>query len=108
VALEVETQDSNGAVRVVLTGELDIATTPELEEALARIEKGAPKQIVLDLRGLEFLDSTGLRALVGADARAREADRRLSIVRGPDAVNRIFAVTRLDERLDIIDAPPAA
>lgn len=108
VALDVETEESNGAVRVVLTGELDIASTPDLEAALEPIELAAPEQIILDLRGLEFLDSTGLRALVGADARAREADRRLSIVRGPDAVNRIFTVTRLDERLDMLDAPPGA
>lgn len=108
MALEVDSEGNNDAVRVALTGELDIASTPELEQALERIEENAPAQIVLDLRGLEFLDSTGLRALVGADARARAAERRLSIVRGPDAVNRIFSVTRLDERLEMLDAPPGA
>jgi anti-anti-sigma factor len=53
------------------------------------------------------MDSTGLRTIVTADARAREEGRRLAIVRGPDAVHRVFSVTRLDERLDMIDDPAA-
>ena len=64
--------------------------------------------MVLDLRGLAFIDSTGLRLIVSADARAREQGRRLAVVRGPEAVQRIFRVTRLDERLDMVDDPAAA
>jgi anti-anti-sigma factor len=60
---------------------------------------------VVDLRELEFMDSTGLRTIVAADQRARDGGRRLAIVRGPDAVDRIFTVTRLDERLEIVDDP---
>jgi anti-anti-sigma factor len=63
---------------------------------------------VIDLRGLEFMDSTGLRTLVSADQRARNAGRRLAIVRGPEAVDRIFNVTRLDERLELVDDPAVA
>jgi anti-anti-sigma factor len=100
-------QDERGAVRVVLTGELDISSAAQLDEELAKLEPPAPPVIVLDLRSLEFLDSTGLRTIVAADARAREQGRRLVIVRGPDAVHRVFSVTRLDERLDIIDDPAA-
>jgi len=96
-----------GAVRLVLSGELDISSAAHLEEELARAEAGSPPVIVLDLRTLEFMDSTGLRAVVTADARARAQGRRLAIVRGPEAVHRIFSVTRLDERLDIIDDPAA-
>ncbi len=62
-----------------------------------------PPVIVLDLSKLTFLDSTGLRCLVTADRRAREAGRRVVIVRGPDAVQRVFEITRLDERLEIVD-----
>jgi anti-anti-sigma factor len=94
-----------GQVRLVLRGELDIASAPQVEEELARLETAAPPVLVLDLRGLEFMDSTGLRTVVAADARAREQDRRLVVVRGPDAVHRIFTVTRLDERLEIVDDP---
>ena len=53
------------------------------------------------------MDSTGLRILLAADRRAREGGRRLVIVRGPEVVRRVFAVTRLDERLEVVDEPPA-
>ena len=104
--LKAEKADS-GTVRLVLAGELDISSAPHLEDELTRAEESAPPVIVLDLRSLEFMDSTGLRTVVTADGRAREQGRRLAIVRGPEAVHRIFSVTRLDERLDIIDDPAA-
>ena len=94
-------------VRLSLTGELDISSAPRLEDELVQVEAACPPAIMLDLRGLEFMDSTGLRTIVAADARAREQGRRLTIVRGPDAVQRIFSVTKLDERLEIVDDPAA-
>jgi anti-anti-sigma factor len=106
--LQCETEETDAHVRLALTGELDIASAPQVEEALARVEAGKPGLILVDLRGLEFMDSTGLRTLVGADARAREDGRRLAIVRGPEQVDRIFTVTRLNERLEIVDEPGAA
>jgi anti-sigma B factor antagonist len=100
-------QVSDGTVRLAFAGEFDIATAPHVEEELARVEGERPALIVLDLRGLEFMDSTGLRAIVAADARAREDGRRVAIVRGPEAVQRIFEVTGLEERLEIVDDPAA-
>jgi anti-anti-sigma factor len=106
--LELKTEDgTNGEVRLALNGELDISSAARVEDEMARIEAARPRAIVLDLRELEFMDSTGLRTIVGADARAREHGWRLTIVRGPDAVQRIFSVTKLDERLDIVDEPAA-
>jgi anti-sigma B factor antagonist len=103
--LDLETETRDGAVRIALSGELDISTAPRVEEELRRVEDDGPETIVLDLRGLDFMDSTGLRVIVSADSRARENGRRLCIVRGPEAVQRIFAVTRLDERLEMGDDP---
>ena len=57
----------------------------------------------MDLSKLTFLDSTGLRCIVTADERARAEGRRIVIVRGPDAVQRVFAITRLEERLEMVD-----
>jgi anti-sigma B factor antagonist len=105
--LEVETSEENGAVRISLSGELDISTAPRVEEELERVEPTSPAVVVLDLRGLAFMDSTGLRLVVSADARAREQGRRLAVVRGPETVQRIFRVTRLEERLDMVDDPAA-
>lgn len=92
-------------MRLELQGELDLSTTEQLEEELRRVEADAPPELVLDLRGLRFLDSTGLRLIIGADARAREAGRRLVLVRGPETVHRVFTITRLDERLQLVEDP---
>jgi anti-anti-sigma factor len=101
--LEVTTQDSGGHVTVSLKGELDLSSVGKVEEELDRVEKDGPSVLVLDLSQLSFLDSTGLRAVVTADERARSNGRRLVIVRGPDPVQRVFAITRLEERLEMVD-----
>ena len=105
--LDVDTHEEDGAIRLALSGELDISSASRVEEELDRVEAERPPVLVLDLRGLAFMDSTGLRLIVSADARAREQGRRLAVVRGPEAVQRIFRVTRLDERLDMVDDPAA-
>lgn len=105
--LELETHENDGRTRVSLRGELDISSAPVLEDALGRVEESGPRVLLVDLRELEFMDSTGLRTLVSADQRARDEGRRLAIVRGPEAVDRIFTMTRLDERLELVDDPAA-
>jgi len=105
--LELTTETDGTTVRLALTGELDIAGAARVEQALERIEREPPATIVLDLRELAFMDSTGLRVIVAADSRAREQARRLVIVRGSDTVQRIIEMTRLHERLDIVDDPAA-
>ncbi len=97
------TESSAAGVRVALRGELDLSTVGKVQEELRRVEADEPALVVLDLSSLTFLDSTGLRAVLTADERARENGRRLVIVRGPDAVQRVFAITRLEERLEIVD-----
>ncbi len=101
--LELDTEEREGLVRVSLRGELDLSTVEKVEDELRRIEDRADKLLVLDLSGLTFLDSTGLRLMVTADQRARKAGRRLALVRGPDTVHRVFTITKLDERLQMVD-----
>lgn len=100
---ECESSRQSDHLRLSLFGELDIAAAAEFESALDELERDRPQRIVVDLRGLTFLDSTGLRALLGADTRARKAGRRLTIVQGPDAVRRVFEITGLEERLELVD-----
>ena len=100
--------EAGDTVTIEFQGELDIATTAGADAELRRVEQGGARVIVLDLRGLTFMDSTGLRLLVSADARARERDYRLAIVRGPAAVQRVLELTGLDARLDVIDDPAEA
>ncbi|HMJ03281.1 MAG TPA: STAS domain-containing protein [Conexibacter sp.] len=101
--LDLSTETEGTTVRLALTGELDIAGAARVEQELERIEQEPPATLVLDLRELAFMDSTGLRVIVAADDRAREQERRLVVVRGSDTVQRIIAMTRLDERLEIVD-----
>lgn len=89
---------------VALEGELDVAGSAQLDAELDRIiADHAPATIVLDLSDLEFMDSTGLRLVVLADARAKEEGRRLALVRGNPTVHRVFEITRMAERLDFED-----
>jgi len=101
--LEIETEAGKGLVRLALRGELDLSTVAKVEDELKRVEGDGPEVIVLDLSRLSFLDSTGLRCLVTADQRARENGRRVVLVRGPDPVQRVFTITRLEERLEMVD-----
>ncbi len=101
--LDVMSEDRDGLVHVALVGELDLSTVAKVQEELRRVEASSPATLVVDLSKLTFLDSTGLRCIVTADERARAEGRRIVIVRGPDAVQRVFAITRLEERLEMVD-----
>jgi anti-anti-sigma factor len=101
--LEVTTEERNGLVHVALMGELDLSTVAKVQEELRKVEATSPPTVVVDLSKLTFLDSTGLRCIVTADERARDEGRRVVIVRGPDPVQRVFAITRLEERLEMVD-----
>ena len=59
--------------------------------------------VVLDLRRLDFMDSTGLRLVILADSRAKEAGQELVVVRGRPDVQRVFAITRMEDRLAFVD-----
>jgi anti-sigma B factor antagonist len=94
-------------VLVELSGELDLASAVKLEDELKHLEASSPAVIVLDLQALSFMDSSGLRAVLAADSRAREDGRRLVLVRGDERVQRVLRITRLDERLEIVDSVDA-
>jgi anti-anti-sigma factor len=100
----------DGAVAVVtLRGELDLAGCAELEPELERLARDdGVEAVVIDLRGLEFLDSSGLRLVVTTDQRLSEARRRLALVPGSDSVQRVFEITRMGERLSWVDSPEEA
>jgi anti-sigma B factor antagonist len=107
--LAVELSQHDDAVCVSLTGELDLSSALALEEELRRIEEEKhPRVLVLDLRTLKFLDSTGLRLILAAHARALKRGGRLSIVQGTYAVRRIFRLTGVMERLNVFEDLPSA
>ena len=84
------TKGGLNAAWVQVTGELDVDTTPQFEQTL---REPSSQLVVLDLRELAFMDSSGVHAIVNASARARQFGRRLVLLRGPPRVDRIFGLT---------------
>ena len=99
----VNLEDREGSLLVVARGELDLATAPELEAALA--ERNGNEPVTIDLRGLTFLDSSGLRAILTLDRRLAETGGKLTLVRGAKAVHQVFEIAGLDKKLDFVDEP---
>jgi anti-sigma B factor antagonist len=99
-----ETEQQEDAVRIALSGDLDVSTASGVEERLIAIEDNdVPDRVILDLRELRFIDSTGLSLLINAHHRARKAGRRVTIVSGTGAPRRILETTGLRGRLDVVE-----
>lgn len=96
----------DGTVELALEGELDLAGARRMEESLAAAERERPARLVVDLGRLMFIDSTGLRLLLQADARAKEHGYELLLRPGDPAVQRVFEVTGALEILRFEDAQP--
>jgi anti-sigma B factor antagonist len=94
---EVET-DRTGRTVLRLCGELDMATRPTLTKVLHELQHGGSQEIVVDLRGLSFLDSMGLSALLEAHAAGQDGHRTVSFIAGGRTVHTVFQITRMDER----------
>jgi anti-sigma B factor antagonist len=103
-SFHVTSENSNGSQHIFATGELDIATVPVLEEAFdAALASGAAR-IVVDLGGVTFIDSTGLRLLIKMSDACAEG--RLGI-RSTAIVDRLLQVTGLLDQLPLVDASDA-
>jgi anti-sigma B factor antagonist len=99
----ITTSERGGRVIVLIRGELDLATAPELETAIGE-SVDAGHDVVVDLRELEFMDSSGLRVLVSAHKRAQSGPR-FQIVRPPAGgpVAKILGIAGVEGELDLID-----
>jgi anti-anti-sigma factor len=89
-------------------GELDLDTAPQLEQELAAARTAGAEQVVLDMRALTFMDSTGLRLVIRWDTAAREEGFAFAIVPGSEVVQRVFRLTGMDEHLAVSEPPPDA
>ena len=90
-----------GLLRVVPTGELDIAAADALRARIA--ERAASEDLVLDLRGLEFMDTSGIQIVVEAFRAARDDGFQLRVIRAPREVQRVFEIAGLDAILPFED-----
>jgi anti-sigma B factor antagonist len=80
-------------------GELDLATVPLVDAQLAELWSVGFKQLILDLREVRFLDSTGIRMLYSWETRAKNDGVAFSVIPGPQAVQRVLEIAGVDDRL---------
>ena len=98
---DVSREGATATVRAL--GALDLATVPVLDDQLAELRDAGFRRLILDLRGLDFIDSTGLRCILKYDAEARQDGFSIALIQGPPAVQRVFVLTRTSEHLPFID-----
>jgi anti-sigma B factor antagonist len=101
--LVVERTRQGETVILSLRGELDLTSAPSFERELRATEDEPANRLVLDLCGLEFMDSTGLRALLLARERAQAQDRALMLRRGSRQVQRVLELTKTLEAFEFED-----
>ena len=104
---DVATHRDGPALVVAPRGEIDLATIDLVREAVEREHQPA-ENFVLDLREVAFMDTSGLRYVLELQARAERESFAVQLVRGPSAVQRVFEVAGLEQRLPWLDDPPQA
>jgi anti-sigma B factor antagonist len=102
---EVRSELQAGACRLTVIGELDIATTPQLEEAARATIARDVRDLTIDLRKLSFMDSSGLRLLVILNERASNEGWRLRLLKPAGPVLTILALTGADKNLPFVEDP---
>lgn len=97
-----------GTVSLRLRGSLDLAYAYRFDDEVRHAERDASSCLVLDLRGLDFVDSAGISRILAVRRRARRADRRLLLVRGSNAVQRFMQLAALTEHFEYVSEPEDA
>jgi anti-sigma B factor antagonist len=106
VELKVSTRSQGGRIIVSVGGEIDLYTAPRLHGELASVLSAeGPAQIVVDMSGVEFCDSTGMNVLLSAHRRAREQGGDLELAAPRATVRKILQVTGLETVFTVLDDP---
>jgi anti-sigma B factor antagonist len=101
--LHAETREDRGWTVVTARGQLDVATAPRFRQVLSEAQYGGSTRLVVDLDGVEFLDSFGLGVLVGALRRARTHDGECVLACSRERILHLLEVTRLREVFEVVD-----
>ena len=108
---EVTSDPAPGASQVTVvavTGELDVASAPRLRQEVVTLASSGATLLVIDLGGVDFLDSTGLGVLLGALKRVRSSGGDLALARAEPQVAKVFEITRLGDILPLHPTVEAA
>ena len=102
---DLQTSEEAYGSRAALKGEIDLSTVEDVESGLRSAIDGGSGAIVLDLREVSFLDSSGLRLMLRLHKDLGEAGRRLVLVQGPRRVARVFELTGAEDQFEIVADP---
>ena len=97
----VSEQTDNGTTVVAVAGELDVLSAPQLDAELTRLLASGSSPVVLDLAGVDFMDSTGLGVIIKSYKTAKEADRGFSVVAASENDEKVFRITGIDKALPL-------
>ena len=98
-------KELGGTLHLRLTGEFDLACIGRVEAVLERVSDKDTSQVVFDLSELDFLDFAGLKTILRANERARDAAFDVVVVRPRGLANRVFTLTRAGEQLNLVNQP---
>lgn len=106
--LSVTSREQGGRTVVVVGGEIDVYTAPVLRERLNELVSDGHHQLVVDMEGVDFLDSTGLGVLVGGLKKVRQHEGSLHLVCTQEKILKVFRITGLTKVFPIHDTVDAA
>ena len=106
--LDVSIRQEAGWTVVSLTGQFDVATAPQVRQALIEAQYSAASRVALDLRGVEFVDSMGLGVIIGGLKRARSHDGELVLVCDRERILHLFEITWIDQIVRVVPTIDAA
>jgi anti-sigma B factor antagonist len=108
VDLTLESRQEAGRTIIEVAGEIDVYTAPKLRDRIADLVASGHHDLVIDLEGVEFLDSTGLGVLVGGLKRVRTQDGSLQLICTQERLLKIFRITGLAKVFAIHDSQESA
>lgn len=104
-SLAIGIERGEGRTCVLLTGELDLGNTDALRAQLKHEEERLPEVIEIDLRGLTFIDSSGLSELFAANRRARERNGRVVLIKHNGPIERTLNLAHVEDVIDVVEQP---
>lgn len=99
-----DVQERDGCAVLSVSGEVDLATAPQLRQQLVDLVGDGHRRVVVDMTGTEFLDSTGLGALVAGLKRLRAHDGEMRVVCTTPRVRKVFEITHVDRVLPLYES----
>ena len=103
--LDIRSESKANVARLSLSGELDIASAPRLEEVAREAIAPAISTLVVDLGGITFIDSSGLRALIALNDLGAEEGVTLELIAPPERARSVFHITGADRNLPFVEEP---